>query len=201
MDNQNHWQTVYTNKQSHEVSWTQAVPQTSLDFIAGFKTNRSARIIDIGGGDSCLVDYLLEAGFENVTVLDISEAALEKAKARLGERAAKVRWIASDILNFQPDETYDIWHDRATFHFLTTSEQIDKYIKTASDATNQYLLMATFSESGPTKCSGLDIKQYSEKTLPRVLKNDFKKIRCLNENHTTPFNTTQNFTFCTFKKK
>jgi len=127
IERKNHWETVYKNKQPNEVSWTQENPKTSLDFIRETNLGKSARIIDIGGGDSKLVDFLLEEGYENISVLDISANALERAKKRLGKNAEKVNWIVSDITEFKPETTYDIWHDRATFHFLTTQEQIKKY--------------------------------------------------------------------------
>jgi 2-polyprenyl-3-methyl-5-hydroxy-6-metoxy-1,4-benzoquinol methylase len=196
-----HWETVYSTRQPHEVSWTQDVPQISLDFIHSFNVPKTARIIDIGGGDSKLVDYLLNEGFEDITVLDISEAALKRAKDRLGDKATKVKWVISDITEFKPKEVYDIWHDRATFHFLTTPGQIKQYITTAKQAVNGYLAIGTFSENGPKKCSGLDIKQYNEEQLQAELSNGFSKIRCITEDHVTPFNTTQNFLFCSFKKQ
>ena len=199
-DKKNHWETVYETKNPNEVSWTQEVPKTSLDFIFSFGVKKDAKIIDIGGGDSKLVDYLLKEGFENITVLDISEKALEKAKNRLGDQAKKVNWVISDITEFEPNTTFDIWHDRATFHFLTTPEQVTKYMDTARKSVSDYITIGTFSENGPTKCSGLEIKQYSEQTLTYELKNGFDKIRCVTENHTTPFNTTQNFLFCSFKR-
>ena len=199
-DKKNHWETVYETKNPNEVSWTQEVPKTSLDFIFSFGVKKDAKIIDIGGGDSKLVDYLLKEGFENITVLDISEKALEKAKNRLGDQAKKVNWVISDITEFEPNTTFDIWHDRATFHFLTTPEQVKKYMDTARKSVSGYITIGTFSENGPTKCSGLEIKQYSEQTLTNELKNGFDKIRCVTENHTTPFNTTQNFLFCSFKR-
>lgn len=200
-DKKNHWETVYETKNPNEVSWTQEVPKTSLDFIFSFGVKKDAKIIDIGGGDSKLVDYLLKEGFENITVLDISEKALEKAKNRLGDQAKKVNWVISDITEFEPNTTFNIWHDRAPFHFLTTPEQVTKYMDTARKSVSGYLTIGTFSENGPTKCSGLEIKQYSEQTLTNELKNGFDKIRCVTENHTTPFNTTQNFLFCSFKRQ
>lgn len=133
-EHKNHWENVYETKNPDQVSWTQAKPQTSLDFISSFGLGKEARIIDIGGGDSNLVDFLLQEGYENITVLDISSKALEKAKERLGDAAAKVKWIATDITAFEPAETYDIWHDRAAFHFLTTREQVSKYIGIAEKA-------------------------------------------------------------------
>ena len=198
--NKEHWEAVYQNKGPEEVSWTQEIPKTSLNFIHSFSLNKSAKIIDIGGGDSKLVDFLLDEGFENISVLDISAKALEKAKLRLGNRSEKVNWIVSDILDFKPDTTFDVWHDRAAFHFLTTKEQVEKYIEIAQSAVSGYLTIGTFSENGPKKCSGLDIKQYSEETLHTVLKNRFEKLHCIYEDHKTPFNTTQNFLFCSFKR-
>ena len=201
MNRKNHWETVYQTKSPEQVSWTQEVPQTSLAFISSFGVAKTARIIDIGGGDSKLVDHLLEQGFENISVLDISEKALEKAKSRLGDKAKKVDWIVSDITEFVPNTTFDIWHDRATFHFLITTEQVSKYMEIARKSVNGFMTIGTFSETGPTKCSGLDIKQYTEQTLTDELKNGFDKIRCITEDHTTPFNTTQNFLFCSFKRQ
>ncbi|MES2448100.1 MAG: class I SAM-dependent methyltransferase [Bacteroidota bacterium] len=199
IDRKNHWETVYETKNPDQVSWTQEVPQTSLDFISSFEVSKDASIIDVGGGDSKLVDYLLEKGFKNITVLDISDKALEKAKNRLGSKAHKVNWIVSDITEFEPTITYNVWHDRATFHFLTSAEQIAKYIAIVKKSVNGFIAIGTFSENGPTKCSGLEIKQYTAQTLEEEFKNGFKKIRCLLEDHITPFNTKQNFLFCSFK--
>ena len=199
-DRKKHWETVYETKQPNEVSWTQENPKTSLDFIRATNLSKTAKIIDIGGGDSKLVDFLLEAGYENLTVLDISEKALERAKKRLGKKAEKINWIISDITEFQPETTYDIWHDRATFHFLTTAEQVEKYVQIVEKQVISFLIIGTFSEKGPKKCSGLDIKQYSENELENQFSNRFKKLKCITEDHVTPFETTQNFTFCVFEK-
>ncbi len=201
LDRKKHWETVYETKNPDQVSWTQETPKTSLEFILSFGLKKSAKIIDIGGGDSKLVDYLLDAGFQNVTVLDVSSKSLEKAKARLGAKANKVNWIVSDITEFEPHSTFDVWHDRATFHFLTTNQQIKKYIKIATKCVSGYLIIGTFSSNGPKKCSGLDIKQYDEEELTMELKNGFDKIQCVTEDHLTPFNTTQNFLFCSFKRQ
>lgn len=201
MEGKNHWETVYESKAPNEVSWTQKVPKTSLMLINSLNLPKTAKIIDVGGGDSKLVDYLIDAGFENISVLDISAKALEKAKKRLGLKAEKVDWIVSDINDFTPNTTFDVWHDRAAFHFLTTKEQISKYAETARKSVEGYLVMGTFSEDGPKKCSGLDVKQYSEETLTNQFKNGFKKLKCTMEDHTTPFNTAQNFLFCSFKKQ
>lgn len=201
LNRKQHWETVYETKNPDQVSWTQEVPKTSLDFIHSFGMDKTARIIDIGGGDSKLVDYLLENGYENITVLDISAKALDRAKMRLGNKAGKVKWVVSDITEFEPTTTFDIWHDRATFHFLTTKAQISKYLDIARQSVNGHMTIGTFSTNGPTKCSELDIKQYDEQTLTAELDNGFYKLKCITEDHTTPFNTTQNFLFCSFRRQ
>lgn len=200
LDKKKHWETVYETKNPDQVSWTQDIPKTSLEFIRSFQLKKTAKIIDIGGGESKLVDYLLNDGFENISVLDISSKSLEKTKNRLGEKAKKVNWIVSDILEFKPNTTYDVWHDRATFHFLTKPDQIKKYIKIAKISVKGFITIGTFSKNGPKKCSGLDIKQYNENELTLEFKDGFKKIECLTEDHLTPFKTLQNFIFCSFKR-
>jgi SAM-dependent methyltransferase len=197
---QNHWDTVYKTKGPNQVSWTQEIPKTSLDLIHSFGLTKTAKIIDVGGGDSKLVDYLLDEGFENITVLDISAQALDKAKKRLGDKAQKINWVVSDITEFQPDTVFDVWHDRATFHFLTTSDQVAKYMDTARNSVSGFLTIGTFSDNGPEKCSGLPVKQYNEQTLTAELHNGFDKIRCITEDHITPFDTKQNFLFCSFQR-
>jgi ubiquinone/menaquinone biosynthesis C-methylase UbiE len=195
-----HWEQVYAFKEANEVSWTQDIPQTSLNFINSFKLLKNASIIDIGGGDSKLVDFLIDNGYQNVTVLDISEKSLEKARKRLGTKAKYITWIVSDITEFKPKNTYDVWHDRATFHFLTNTDQISKYLKIARNSVKRFLTIGTFSDNGPQTCSGLSINQYSEEHLEKELANGFEKIKCITEDHTTPFQTTQNFLFCSFKR-
>jgi SAM-dependent methyltransferase len=196
-----HWEKVYQTKQPNEVSWTQAIPQTSLDFIKKANLEKDAAIIDIGGGDSNLVDFLLDDGYNNVTVLDISAAALERAKLRLGDRSSMVNWVESDITQYQPDRTFDFWHDRAAFHFLTTLEQVQSYNDLVNVFVTGHLSVGTFSENGPKKCSGLDIKQYSKDELSSEFSSSFNKLECITEDHQTPFNTTQNFTFCFFERR
>jgi len=197
-----HWEKVYDTKQPHEVSWTQDIPETSLQLISGFHLPETAKIIDVGGGDSRLVDFLLDRGFYNITVLDISEKALQRAQQRLGERAQRVKWVVSDITGFQPEEAYDVWHDRAAFHFLTTPGQIAGYISVADKAVagNGYMVIGTFSEQGPQQCSGLEVRRYAEPELEAQLSPRFSKIRCITEDHVTPFNTKQHFLFCSFRK-
>ncbi|MDZ4759055.1 MAG: class I SAM-dependent methyltransferase [Bacteroidota bacterium] len=195
-----HWEKVYATKLPNEVSWTQEIPKTSLDFVHSFNLPKTASIIDIGGGDSKLVDYLLDEGFENISVLDISENAIERAKKRLGDKAKKVNWIVSDVTEFQPATSYDCWHDRATFHFLTSTDDMNTYLTIARQAVNKYLVIGTFSDKGPKKCSMLDVHQYTEEELQQQLQNGFEKIKCVTEDHNTPFDTTQNFLFCSFKR-
>ncbi|GGW73075.1 methyltransferase family protein [Winogradskyella epiphytica] len=218
-----HWETVYETKNPDQVSWTQDKPKTSLEFIRSFNLEKTAKIIDIGGGDSRLVDYLIDDGYQNITVLDISSKSLEKAKKRLGKKADNVNWITCDITEFKPNEKYDFWHDRAAFHFLTTPEpafithkrfhdraafhflttpeDIKKYEKTASVSVRGFMTIGTFSKNGPLKCSGLEITQYNENDLSDVFQNNFERLNCVTEDHTTPFDTTQNFLFCSFKKR
>lgn len=199
-DRKQHWETVYETKNPNQVSWTQEIPKSSIGLINSFQLPKDASIIDIGGGDSNLVDFLLKDGYTNITVLDISEKALEKAKKRLGIQASLVTWVVSDINDFSPETTYDIWHDRAAFHFLTAPEQISSYISLTNRFVNKHLAIGTFCTSGPLKCSGLDITQYSEATLSKAFEDAFQKIQCFEETHHTPFGTTQNFIFCSFKK-
>ncbi len=196
-----HWEKIYSGKQRNEVSWTQELPKTSLDFVHSFNLPKTARIIDIGGGDSKLVDYLLEEGFENISVLDISEKAIERAKQRLGNKAMKVNWIVSDVTEFHPPASYDCWHDRATFHFLTSSDEVNTYLATARQAVNGFMVIGTFSDKGPKKCSMLDVHQYTEEELQQQLADGFRKIKCMTEDHETPFHTIQNFLFCSFKRE
>jgi SAM-dependent methyltransferase len=198
-----HWENIYQTKAEEEVSWFQQYPKTSMEFLKLFKLPLTANIIDIGGGNSHFVDALLDKGYENIWVLDISASAIEKAKQRLGDKASKVHWIVSDVTEFQPHVQFDFWHDRAAFHFLTTEDKIHKYISIAEDSIRKggYLILGTFSENGPKRCSGLDIKQYSEASMSSRFETSFERIKCIQEDHKTPFNTIQNFLFCSFRKK
>ncbi|WP_317197451.1 class I SAM-dependent methyltransferase [Empedobacter stercoris] len=163
--------------------------------------DKTAKIIDVGGGESKLVDFLLEEGYENISVLDISANALEKAKKRLGDKAEKVNWIVADITEFEPTDQYDVWHDRAVFHFLTEDNDIKKYQDLVSKAVKGKMVIGTFSTNGPLKCSGLEIKQNDEISLTSTFAADFEKIECFTIDHITPFDTIQNFIFCSFNKK
>ena len=197
-----HWEKVFATKQETEVSWYQQKPETSVNFFIENNIPKEAKIIDIGGGDSYLIDNLLELGYGNLFLLDISENAIERIKNRLGTNSEKVTFIVSDILDFQPEITFDVWHDRASFHFLTNENEISNYKSLVSNsiAKDGYLFLGTFSEKGPLKCSGLEITQYSESKFEAIFGSNFEKIKCFEENHQTPFDTIQNFIFCSFKK-
>lgn len=198
-----HWETVFTTKAENEVSWFQKQPQTSIQLIQACKVAKDAKIIDIGGGDSYLIDSLLDLGYTNLFLLDISSAAIERAKLRLGDKAKDVSFIVSDSLYFQSDEKFDVWHDRASFHFFTEANDIEQYKNNVIANTNQnaHLIIGTFSEEGPLKCSGLPITQYSLEKMEAVFGEDFELENCFTEDHETPFDTIQNFIFCHYKKK
>lgn len=198
-----HWENIYTTKQLDEVIWYQATPQTSLDFVSEFNVPLTAKIIDVGGGDSLFVDHLINLGYTDITVLDISKKAIKRAQERLGDNAKKVKWIVADAVDFKPTEKYDFWHDRAAFHFMTDKTDIEQYINTVNKSINVggALIIGTFPEDGPTKCSGIEIKQYSEQTMTKYFNYYFEKEKCINVNHETPFDAIQKFIFCSFKKK
>ena len=196
-----HWENIYTQKSPEEVSWTQKKPVLSLRWIESLSLPKNAAIIDIGGGESRLVDYLLALGYSDLTVLDIAEAALNRSKKRLGLKANLVNWIQADITTFKPQKKYCLWHDRAVFHFLTHEDEVKTYVDTVAASVDQYLLMSTFSKEGPLKCSGLPITQYDAKSIAAHFTNDFKLLQQEHETHTTPFDTTQAFIYTLFKKE
>ena len=197
-----HWEKIYDTKEETDFSWFQPYPKTSIEFIKLFNLPKSAKIIDIGGGDSHLVDALIELGYTNIYVLDISVKAIERARQRLGNKAAIVHWIVSDVTEFESEIQFDFWHDRAAFHFLTNDHQVITYLSILQKnlIPNGYLVLGTFAESGPKKCSGLEIRQYSKVSMSALFEKDFKRIKCIEENHSTPFNTVQDFVFCSFQK-
>jgi SAM-dependent methyltransferase len=202
MPDKRHWEKIYSTKTKDQLSWTQAIPRASLYFISTLHLPTDARILDVGGGDSHLASFLLDQGYEDITVLDISEEALRRAQQQLGDKAGRIKWIVADITEFQPYTPYDFWHDRATFHFLTTPPQVRQYLSAARQAvrTGGYAVIGTFSEQGPEKCSGLPVRQYTEQELIQELHHGFKKIECITEDHRTPFNTLQHFLFCSFRR-
>jgi len=195
-----HWEKVYLTKQPEDVGWTQKVPHPSLKMIKDLGLPKSSSIIDIGGGDSHLVDYLLKDGFTDISVLDISSTGIEKAKKRLGKKADKVDWLVTDILDFEPQRSYDLWHDRAAFHFLTEGDHIDRYQKTVAQCVNKHLAIGTFSVDGPKKCSGLPIRQYDEVLIAKTFYDGFRLLSTFRDDHHTPSGNIQNFIFATFGK-
>jgi SAM-dependent methyltransferase len=197
-----HWENVYRTKGENEVSWFQESPAPSLDLIELAKPTSDAVIVDVGGGASRLVDQLLARGFRNLTVLDLSEAALTAAKARLGDKAARVQWVAADITKWYPTQVFDIWHDRAAFHFLTTEMDRAAYVQRLHKATRQggYVIIGTFALDGPEKCSGLPINRHDAASLGKVLGSDFRLVHTRPHEHATPWATIQHFQFSIFRR-
>ncbi len=202
MSRKEHWESIYSNKKMNEVSWFQQEPTTSVSLIQKNTQSKNDAIIDIGGGDGFLVDNLLALGYTNITVLDISANAINKAKERLGINTDKVKWIVSDITEFIPAEKYDIWHDRAVFHFLNQQNDIEYYKVLVNKyiCDNGHLILATFADDGPEKCSGLEVCKYSEEGMKNIFSIAFKVIESFKYKHLTPFGTIQNFIFSVFSK-
>ena len=197
-----HWENVYQSKSENQVSWYQKTPLKSIDLINSLNLARESRIIDVGAGESRLVDNLLILGFKNITVLDISSESIEKTKQRLGKKSKLVKWVVSDIVDFIPDESFDLWHDRAAFHFLTQKTRINKYVDLVNNSVNSNgkLIISTFSKNGPLKCSGLQISQYCENSISELFKEKFHLSSSEITTHQTPFNTYQEFIFNIFSK-
>lgn len=201
-ERKNHWEDVYTKKIPKEVSWYQIEPVITLDLIESIGIDHDSKIIDVGGGASVLVDKLLEKGFGNLTVLDISSKSLNYAKERLGKLAAQVSWIEADVTEFDPPQKYDLWHDRAVFHFLTDPNDRMKYTQNIQKALNPggNVIIATFAIDGPPKCSGLDVERYSDEKLKNEFGGSFELIKSIKEAHVTPWGSEQKFIYCYFKK-
>ena len=201
--NQQHWDKVYSEKKPTEVSWYEPMPQVSLDAIKSCGISKDAAIIDIGGGDSFLAEFLVSLGYSDITVLDISSKAIDRAKQRMCEKAEEVNWIVADASSFEPGRQYDLWHDRAAFHFLTGEEDKKKYLDRVYKAVKPggYVVMGTFSDQGPEKCSGLQVQRYSVSEMCKLFEKDFNMLSGKNVDHQTPSGGTQNFTFCCFQKK
>ena len=199
MDTKTHWEKVYTTKAPDAVSWYRPHLETSLALIVRAADARTASIIDIGGGESTLVDDLLARGYENITVLDVSQTAIDVTKRRLGLAAELIHWLAADITEaaLEPG-AYDVWHDRAVFHFLTASEQRVAYVRNVAHAVRPggHVIVSTFGPEGPTKCSGLDVIRYDAESLHDQFGVRFRLVESSKELHRTPFGTTQQFLFC-----
>lgn len=198
-----HWEAVYQTKDTTKVGWFQQVPRVSIEWIDQLNLSKNASIIDVGGGDGFLVDWLVDQGYEHVTLLDISESALQKAQNRLGPSASKVTWEVSDILEFESSAKVELWHDRAVFHFLTepNDQQTYRSLVERSIVSGGYLLLMTFSRSGPSTCSGLPVQQYDEADLKSMFIQEFDCIKNLNYDHITPSGSPQNYTVALFRRK
>jgi len=197
-----HWENVYETKGDFEVSWYQEVPQESLELVNSLNLDKvNSKIIDIGGGNSNFTAELLKQGYTDLTLLDISQKALDRTKAKIGNE--RVDYIASNVIEFQPIKKFTIWHDRAAFHFITNKDEVQKYVELVSNSIEQggYLILATFSTTGPLKCSGLEITQYSKEALTNLFVKDFEMIESFETVHQTPFDTEQNFIYVVFKKR
>jgi SAM-dependent methyltransferase len=199
MNKQEHWEKVYRTKARDEVSWFREHLDTSLRMIANTGVTKDAAIIDVGGGNSTLVDDLLERGFADVSVLDISAQAINDSKQRLGPKASNVNWLNEDITSAHlPSDHYDLWHDRAVFHFLTDAEDRRKYVDLVmrSLKLGGHIIVASFGLEGPEKCSGLDVVRYSPESMHDEFGGDFRLVDSVGESHHTPFGTTQDFVYC-----
>ena len=204
MDLKTHWEGIYSTKDTVQVSWYQRHPTMSLELIRSTGVEKIAQIIDIGGGASMLVDNLLAEGFQRLTVLDLSAAALQVAQQRLGAHAAAITWLEADITQAMlPVQHYDLWHDRAVFHFLTDANDRRRYLDAARQAIKPggHMIMAIFALDGPTRCSGLDIVRYDPDSLHDEFEDDFTLVGSYSETHRTPFDAEQKFTYCCFRKR
>lgn len=202
-DTKEHWEDVWTRKKSDQVSWYQEYPETSIELILSVNTSKDIEIIDVGGGDSRLVDKLLDLGFKNITVLDISANALKRAKERLGKKAEMIKWIECDIREFDTKDSYDVWHDRALFHFLTSEEDLKNYVELARKHVREggYVILSAFSTNGPLMCSGLDTKQFSKESVRELFSDGFEYVKNFEEEHKTPFGVGQIFIWNVIRKK
>jgi len=199
MDAGSHWENIYRTKAPDAVSWYRSHLDRSLELIESAAPGRSARIIDIGGGESTLVDDLLGSGYPNLTVMDVSQTALDVTRARLGEAGKRIEWVCADVTQADlPAQAYDVWHDRAVFHFLVRQEQRNAYVRLAARSVKPggHIIVSTFGPEGPTKCSGLDVVRYDAEALHGEFGERFRLIHSSRELHQTPFGTTQQFLYC-----
>lgn len=199
---QSHWNRVYENKAVDAVSWYQVTPEASLLALTRIGASPTSSLIDVGGGASNLVDALLAKGWRDLTVLDIAAAALGAAKSRLGPRASDVEWVVADITEWKPRRKFDVWHDRAVFHFLTGQEQRSAYCEALVQGTaaGSRVIIATFALDGPETCSGLTVRRYDTAGLQRELGGMFQRVDDWREEHVTPWGAAQSFTWCAFRR-
>lgn len=197
-----HWEKVYLTRQDNEVGWFQENPTTSLNLVQKYAKDKKGPIIDIGAGNSFLIKKLFELGFEDLTVLDISRAAIERSKSRFANLKNEISWIEKDVLSFTATGLFKVWHDRAVFHFLTRPKEISTYAEVAAANIEKdgYLILGTFSETGPVSCSGLPIVQYSAESFTKVFESNFRLIECFDDVHITPSGNAQNFIWVVFRR-
>ncbi len=197
-----HWERVFREKREDEVSWFEERAALSLGLVERTGAPKTARIVDVGAGASRLVDALVEAGYSDLTVVDIAEAALEKARARLGERAREVRWLARDVRTWEPEERFDVWHDRAVFHFMVEEEDREAYLATLQRAlpVGGHAILATFASDGPERCSGLPVVRYEPEDLAATLGPDFRLVESRKDAHRTPAGKVQSFQYSRFER-
>jgi SAM-dependent methyltransferase len=202
LERRSHWENVYGTKTEEEVSWFEERPAVSLELIHATGEAKDAAIIDIGGGASRLVDALLQEGYSDVTVLDLSERALAVAQARLGDRAARVTWITADVTGWKPAATFDVWHDRAAFHFLTEPEERSAYVARVLQAlrVGGHLIIGTFAVDGPERCSGLPVQRHGAASLADLLGPVFALAETRSHRHLTPMGRVQRFQFSRFHR-
>lgn len=201
MDKSEYWDDIYKKKDELHQSWFQEKPEKSLKMIDELNLSKNSSIIDIGSGESRLVDHLLEQQYSNITLLEISATAVGKTKNRLGANAEKIKFVTTDVTLFRPQQKYDLWHDRAVFHFLTNQTDIEKYLECVQSALKigGNLIISTFSKNGPDKCSGLPISKYSKEDLKNIFGGFFTSSNCSEMTHKTPWDSTQDFVYCVFK--
>lgn len=202
MERKEHWETVYKTNADLDVGWYQEHPDTSVKLVEKYSTKLDEAIIDVGGGNSHLSRILSEKGYTNLTVLDLSSQALKRSKTRIGCEANQLKWIESDILDFEASHQYQVWHDRAVFHFLLAEDDTKKYAYVASKSIPKggFLILGAFSLTGPKMCSGLPITQYCEEDFCKVFEKSFKLVECFENVHITPSGNAQNFIWVVFKK-
>lgn len=203
MDRKSHWDAIYSARAPNELGWYQAHPEVSLWLIETSGIGKDEPLIDVGGGASLLVDNLAASGFQGVTVLDVSPAAIAAAQARLGAQAGEVRWLAEDITCYTPSETYRLWHDRAVFHFLTAAADRQAYLSTAERALSPggQMIIATFAPDGPDTCSGLPVVRYDAQSLAQEVGEHFELLETCGETHVTPGGGKQSFSYCRFLRR
>ena len=201
-DSKSHWENIYSSKNEDGVSWFQEYPKTSIDLIEKYAISKSVSIIDIGSGRSRTLKNLIENEYDDLTYLDISQEACSKSKISLRNKQDLVEWHVVNVLDFNTEKNFSVWHDRAVFHFLISKEDVEKYKQVALKNIVQggYLIIGTFSQNGPEKCSGLNVSRYSPELLKKIFSPEFKMIESFTIDHKTPFDTNQNFLFSIFKK-